>query len=75
MLNNVKKGDGMKLQDYKNGAIYKINGKLVYRTESGKTEREYDTIQQLIEGENGKQSKKPTAEEKAEVVEVVEEES
>ena len=49
----------MKLQKFRNGHIYKERGNFVYSTESGKTERSYDSIKELIEGENGTSNKKP----------------
>lgn len=52
----------MKLQKYRNGHIYKERNKLIYRTESGKTERSYDSIKELLEGENGTSYKAATQE-------------
>lgn len=54
----------MKLQPYKNGFIYKERNKFIYRTESGTTERVYDSIKELVTGETSgtsrKKSKKKT---------------
>ena len=58
-----------KLQSHKNGAIYKDRGKYLYITESGKTKRVYDSISELVEGENGQQTNEPQIKEaKAELV-------
>ena len=46
-----------KLQAYKNGYIYKHNGKYIYQTASGKTKREYDSIGELKDGEENNQTK------------------
>jgi hypothetical protein len=53
----------MKLQNItignKKGELHKIAGKYQYRSFSGKTIREYSTIEDLIKGEtNGKQTRK-----------------
>ena len=58
-----------KLQNHKNGGIYKQGGKYLYITESGKTKRVYDSISELVEGENGQQTAKPQRKEiKADLV-------
>lgn len=61
----------MKLQKYKNGFIFKERGEIIYRTESGKTERRYGSIKELVEGENGKPSQKDQAHEGSATIEVV----
>ena len=53
----------MKLQDYKQGEIHKRGGKVYYQSKSGKTVREYNSIKELLKGENGKQTNKPTRDE------------
>jgi hypothetical protein len=63
----------MKLQDVtignKKGELHKVAGKYQYRSFSGKTVREYDSIAQLLKGEvNGKQASK-AKKAKAKVVE------
>lgn len=52
----------MKLQAFKNGHIYKERNGIIYRTASGKTERSYSSIKELLEGENGTSYKEPTQE-------------
>lgn len=46
----------------KHGEIHRIRGKRTvyqYRSKSGKTVREYGSIKELIEAENGKQAQEP----------------
>jgi hypothetical protein len=63
------------LQDYKtdkkHGKIYKVNNKYEYRSLSGKTVRVYDSIKQLVEGENGQQNNQAEPQEETTTPEVV----